>query len=161
MTRLWRVVGLAILAFLTVGFYFVQLTDTYSDIYSQAKISDYLDKVWCKAFKNQSKNNEELKTTADSPKVNFLSTQQNFTTNLSIVINGNITYEKQCNPVKQLIFAKTHKTGSTTLQNIIFRFGERHRLMFVLPKSGAHFFNLRAHFVTSMAELYKHVGNVG
>lgn len=33
--------------------------------------------------------------------------------------------------------------------------------MFVLPKSGAHFFNLRAHFVTSMAELYKHVGNVG
>ena len=150
-----------ILAFLTVGFYFVQLTDTYSDIYSEAKISDYLDKVWCNTFKNQSKHNKELKTTADSPTVNLTLTHQNFTTNQSIVIYGNKTDEKQCNPVKQLIFAKTHKTGSTTLQNIIFRFGERNRLMFVLPKSGAHIFNLRSHFETSMAELYKHVGNVG
>ena len=34
----------------------------------------------------------------------------------------------------QLAFAKTHKTGSSTLQNIFFRFGEDHNLTFAMPE---------------------------
>ena len=67
---------------------------------------------------------------------------------------------QQCRLRKKIIFAKTHKTGSTTLQNIVFRFGQEHQLLFVLPKSGTHYFNLRSHFRTSMADLYKLHKNV-
>ena len=67
---------------------------------------------------------------------------------------------QQCRLRKKIIFAKTHKTGSTTLQNIVFRFGQEHQLLFVLPKSGTHYFNLRSHFRTSMADLYKLYKNV-
>ena len=31
------------------------------------------------------------------------------------------------------MFAKTHKTGSTTLQNLILRFGDKHSLNFAFP----------------------------
>ena len=67
---------------------------------------------------------------------------------------------QQCRLRKKIIFAKTHKTGSTTLQNIVFRFGQEHQLLFVLPKSGTHYFNLTSHFTTSMADLYKLYKNV-
>ena len=67
---------------------------------------------------------------------------------------------QQCRLRKKIIFAKTHKTGSTTLQNIVFRFGQQHQLLFVLPKSGTHYFNLTSHFTTSMADLYKLYNNV-
>ena len=76
------------------------------------------------------------------------------------VKQNNKTTENSCTPTRKLIFAKTHKTGSTTLQNIIFRFGEKNHLMFVLPKSKSHFFNLKAHFTVQMAELYTHHTNV-
>ena len=36
-------------------------------------------------------------------------------------------------PFSKLIFLKTHKTGSTTLQNIILRYGIKNNLTFVLP----------------------------
>merc|ERR1712208_130860 len=49
---------------------------------------------------------------------------------------------QQCRLRKKIIFAKTHKTGSATLQNIVFRFGQEHQLLFVLPRSGTHYFNL-------------------
>ena len=63
----------------------------------------------------------------------------------------------QCQERRKIIFAKTHKTGSTTLQNILFRFGQQHNLLFLLPKSGKHTFDLRSHFRKSMAELYENV----
>ena len=66
----------------------------------------------------------------------------------------------QCRERTQIIFAKTHKTGSTTLQNILFRFGQEHNLMFLLPKSGTHYFNLRTLFRRSMADLYRMYRNV-
>ena len=67
---------------------------------------------------------------------------------------------QQCRVKKKIIFAKTHKTGSTTLQNILFRFGQHHHLLFLLPKSGAHYFNLKSHFRRSMADLYRLYKNV-
>jgi len=39
--------------------------------------------------------------------------------------------------VTKIVFLKTHKTASSTLQNILFRFGERMELKFALPTSGS------------------------
>lgn len=36
-------------------------------------------------------------------------------------------------PFRPIIFVKTHKTGGSTLANIVYRYGERHDLRFVLP----------------------------
>ncbi len=41
---------------------------------------------------------------------------------------------RNCSAQTHVAFAKTHKTGGTTVQNILFRFGEQRRLSFVLPK---------------------------
>ncbi len=41
---------------------------------------------------------------------------------------------RNCSAQTNVAFAKTHKTGGTTVQNILFRFGEQRRLSFVLPK---------------------------
>ena len=68
--------------------------------------------------------------------------------------------DRQCREKRKIIFAKTHKTGSTTLQNILFRFGQEHNLLFILPKSGTHYFNLKSHFRKSMADLYRLYKNV-
>ena len=45
----------------------------------------------------------------------------------------------------------------TALQNILFRFCQQHNLLFPLPKSGKHTFDLRSHFRKSMANLYENV----
>ena len=52
----------------------------------------------------------------------------------------------------KLIFAKTHKTGSTTLQNIMFRYGTQNNLTFVLPKTKWWFFDHYRPFKASDAE---------
>merc|ERR1712156_906301 len=39
-----------------------------------------------------------------------------------------------CAPKTQVAFAKTHKTGSSTLQNIFFRYGDSHALTFAIPE---------------------------
>ncbi|XP_002738876.1 galactosylceramide sulfotransferase-like [Saccoglossus kowalevskii] len=44
------------------------------------------------------------------------------------------TENASCNPVENIVFLKTHKTGSSTVQNILFRYGEKHNLTFALPK---------------------------
>ncbi|XP_037092720.1 galactose-3-O-sulfotransferase 3-like [Pollicipes pollicipes] len=41
-----------------------------------------------------------------------------------------------CRPQVNIGFLKTHKCASTTIQNILFRFGLRHNLTFVLPLTG-------------------------
>ena len=56
-----------------------------------------------------------------------------------------------CNPINKLIFAKTHKTGSTTVQNVIFRYGMKNNLTFVLPKSIWWFFSHYKSFKASEA----------
>ena len=57
--------------------------------------------------------------------------------------------------MRKLIFAKTHKTGSTTIQNMIFRHGTQNNLFFVLPQNGAHTFSQDQSFNASDAEGYK------
>ena len=57
--------------------------------------------------------------------------------------------------MRNLIFAKTHKTGSTTIQNMIFRHGTQNNLFFVFPKNGAHTFSQDQSFNASDTEGYK------
>lgn len=39
-----------------------------------------------------------------------------------------------CKPETKVAFAKTHKTGSSTLQNIFFRYGDENSLTFAIPE---------------------------
>jgi len=40
----------------------------------------------------------------------------------------------KCSPERNILFLKTHKTGSSTMSNIFFRSGDSRNLTFVLPK---------------------------
>ena len=42
--------------------------------------------------------------------------------------------EHHCNPQRNIMFLKTHKTGSTTVQNILVRHAEKNNLFVGLPK---------------------------
>ncbi|EDO43829.1 predicted protein, partial [Nematostella vectensis] len=42
----------------------------------------------------------------------------------------------KCVPSDRIIFLKTHKTGSSTITNILNRFGDKNNLLFALPKYG-------------------------
>ena len=51
----------------------------------------------------------------------------------------------RCNPNQQIVFIKTHKTGSTTIQTIVNRYGFFHNLSFVFNKNSSgngHFYFL-------------------
>ncbi len=49
----------------------------------------------------------------------------------------------------QVSFAKTHKTGSSTIQNILFRFGIMNNLTFALPPT-SWMFNYKQEFKASI-----------
>ena len=38
--------------------------------------------------------------------------------------------------ITKITFLKTHKTASSTFQNVLLRFGEKRNLTFALPKNG-------------------------
>lgn len=50
-----------------------------------------------------------------------------------LVKNSTPRDEKGCSPKKNVVFLKTHKTGSSTLTNILNRFGDKNNLVFVVP----------------------------
>ena len=41
-----------------------------------------------------------------------------------------------CDPQENIVFLKTHKTASSTIQNIFFRYGLKNSLRFALPEKG-------------------------
>ncbi|XP_075754018.1 galactosylceramide sulfotransferase isoform X2 [Pelodiscus sinensis] len=45
-----------------------------------------------------------------------------------------------CLPKLDIMFLKTHKTASSTVLNILFRFGEKHRLKFAFPRGRNDFY---------------------
>lgn len=45
-----------------------------------------------------------------------------------------------CSPSFNVVFMKTHKTASSTILNILFRFGEKHHLKFAFPDGRNDFF---------------------
>ena len=57
----------------------------------------------------------------------------------SKIFNRDTSSQKpQCQPHKKIAFMKTHKTASSTVQSILFRFGLDNGLNFVLPSVGNH-----------------------
>ncbi|XP_045136153.1 galactose-3-O-sulfotransferase 3-like isoform X5 [Portunus trituberculatus] len=46
---------------------------------------------------------------------------------------------KTCLPRNNVAFLKTHKSASSAIQNILFRYGDKHNLHFALPNIGNHF----------------------
>ncbi|KAI3362294.1 hypothetical protein L3Q82_012610, partial [Scortum barcoo] len=46
----------------------------------------------------------------------------------------------ECSPTVNIMFMKTHKTASSTILNILFRFGEKHKLKFAFPDGRNDFF---------------------
>ena len=57
---------------------------------------------------------------------------------------------------KEIFFLKTHKTGSSTFQNILLRYGEKNHLNFALPKSTtAHVYNYNVKFAPWMVREFK------
>lgn len=47
---------------------------------------------------------------------------------------------EDCSPKLNIMFVKTHKTASSTILNILFRFGEKRNLKFALPNGRNDFF---------------------
>ena len=44
-----------------------------------------------------------------------------------------------CKPINNIVFLKTHKTGSSSIQNILMRFGDSNDLTFALPKKANYY----------------------
>ncbi|XP_072456042.1 galactosylceramide sulfotransferase-like isoform X1 [Notamacropus eugenii] len=59
-----------------------------------------------------------------------------------------------CRPKTDIVFMKTHKTASSTLLNILLRFGQKHNLKFAFP-SGYNDFNYPAFFKRSLVHNYQ------
>ncbi|XP_068937535.1 galactosylceramide sulfotransferase-like [Petaurus breviceps papuanus] len=59
-----------------------------------------------------------------------------------------------CRPKTDIVFMKTHKTASSTLLNILFRFGQKHNLKFAFP-SGYNDFHYPAFFKRSLVHNYQ------
>ncbi|XP_004481408.1 galactosylceramide sulfotransferase [Dasypus novemcinctus] len=59
-----------------------------------------------------------------------------------------------CQPRRDIVFMKTHKTASSTLLNIFFRFGQKHGLKFAFP-NGRNDFDYPAFFARSLVQDYR------
>lgn len=70
---------------------------------------------------------------------------------ISAAVTHGVAQRKCHKPKQNVFFLKTHKTGSTTVQNLLLRYGEANNLTFALPKqSGAHMFNYNLKFNPSL-----------
>ncbi|XP_044144410.1 galactosylceramide sulfotransferase [Bufo gargarizans] len=67
--------------------------------------------------------------------------------------NSSANSELHCLPRHNLMFLKTHKTGSSTILNILFRYGEKHRLRFAFPR-GRNDFDYPSYFQRWQVEGY-------
>ncbi|XP_058473502.1 galactosylceramide sulfotransferase isoform X2 [Solea solea] len=61
---------------------------------------------------------------------------------------------EECSPAVNVMFMKTHKTASSTILNIIFRFGEKHKLKFAFPERRNDFF-YPSPFLSSQVKDYR------
>ena len=51
------------------------------------------------------------------------------------------TLRSKCKPKQNIVFIKTHKTGSSTVTSILHRYGDKHNLVFALPPQGQNGLN--------------------
>ncbi|XP_061458279.1 galactosylceramide sulfotransferase isoform X2 [Rhineura floridana] len=74
---------------------------------------------------------------------------------LPVLANGSRNPPGQrCHPKLDIMFMKTHKTASSTIINILFRFGEKHRLKFAFP-NGRNDFHYPSFFERSQVKDYQ------
>nr|XP_060622782.1 galactose-3-O-sulfotransferase 2-like [Anolis sagrei ordinatus] len=59
-----------------------------------------------------------------------------------------------CKPKTRVVFLKVHKSASSTVMNILFRFGETHNLTFALPVNGASQLYYPLYFTAAAVEGY-------
>lgn len=74
--------------------------------------------------------------------------------NVTIPFQTSSSYKNNCSPKVNLMFMKTHKTASSTILNILFRFGEQHKLRFAFPDGRNDFF-YPSPFFSSQVKDYK------
>ncbi|XP_055947504.1 galactosylceramide sulfotransferase-like [Argiope bruennichi] len=58
---------------------------------------------------------------------------------VGFLINTHISFISSngiCYPQTNIVFLKTHKCAGSSIQNILLRYGDKHKLNFVLPRSG-------------------------
>ncbi|KAM9329131.1 galactosylceramide sulfotransferase [Gastrophryne carolinensis] len=68
-------------------------------------------------------------------------------------VNSSSGSPQQCLPRNNLMFLKTHKTGSSTILNILFRYGEKHHLHLAFPR-GRNDFEYPSFFQRWLVEGY-------
>ncbi|XP_015745346.1 galactose-3-O-sulfotransferase 2 isoform X2 [Python bivittatus] len=66
---------------------------------------------------------------------------------------------KICQPITNVMFLKTHKTASSTILNILYRFSEKHSLTVALPYGNEPHLGYPRHFHASYVEEFKTLGN--
>lgn len=54
--------------------------------------------------------------------------------------NKTVQNASTCQPKLHIVFLKTHKTGSSTIQNVLYRYGDGRNLTFALPRKRNHRF---------------------
>ncbi|XP_054840104.1 galactose-3-O-sulfotransferase 2-like isoform X2 [Eublepharis macularius] len=64
----------------------------------------------------------------------------------------NFSQGTTCKPRTHIVFLKVHKSASSTVMNILFRFGETHNLTFALPLNGGHQLNYPYYFTAAAVE---------
>ncbi|XP_073530474.1 galactose-3-O-sulfotransferase 2-like isoform X2 [Phyllobates terribilis] len=69
---------------------------------------------------------------------------------------------KFCQPKNNIFFLKTHKTASSSIMNILFRYGEFHNLTFAFPQNAHYSFPsfFRASYVNGFSEKTKKIFNI-
>uniref|UniRef100_A0A8C5T383 Galactose-3-O-sulfotransferase 2 n=1 Tax=Malurus cyaneus samueli TaxID=2593467 RepID=A0A8C5T383_9PASS len=60
--------------------------------------------------------------------------------------------EKMCKPKTDIVFLKVHKSASSTVMNILFRFGEMHNLTFAFPVGGGFQLYYPHHFLAKFVQ---------
>ncbi|NXP24567.1 G3ST2 sulfotransferase, partial [Scytalopus superciliaris] len=55
-------------------------------------------------------------------------------------------------PQTDIVFLKVHKSASSTVMNILFRFGETHNLTFAFPLAGGYQLHYPSHFLASFVQ---------
>ena len=70
---------------------------------------------------------------------------------LGLSLVGDATpVEKTCDPAENIVFLKTHKTASSTMQNIFFRYGLRTGLRIGIPMKDTHILGWPHYFKSNM-----------
>ncbi|XP_072311573.1 galactosylceramide sulfotransferase isoform X2 [Eucyclogobius newberryi] len=74
--------------------------------------------------------------------------------NVTTSFQNSESNKNKCSPKMNIMFMKTHKTASSTILNILFRFGEKHKLRFAFPDGRNDFF-YPSPFTCSQVKDYK------